>query len=100
LDIAWSSDNTIIISGSIDNSVIVWNVHSGFYRVVLNSIIVTYFKLLKMYSRLKARHTQGTKRLCTRRCLWSKRCHIFGNQHRSMLKNVFNIQLQMHNQFK
>lgn len=29
LDIAWSSDSTTLVSGSIDNSVIVWNVASG-----------------------------------------------------------------------
>lgn len=31
LDLAWSKDNTMLISGSVDNSVILWHVASGIY---------------------------------------------------------------------
>ncbi len=35
LDLAWSKDSTIIISGSIDNSCIVWSVASGAKLAIL-----------------------------------------------------------------
>jgi len=35
LDISWSKDGTILISGSVDNSVIIWNVFSGSKLAIL-----------------------------------------------------------------
>jgi WD40 repeat protein len=41
LDISWSNDDSLLISGGIDNSVIVWNVTTGNNLIQISLILVS-----------------------------------------------------------
>jgi WD40 repeat protein len=46
-DLSWSPDSLNLISGSVDNSAIMWDVHKGINIVViLTSVLIPYLSLL------------------------------------------------------
>ena len=90
LDISWSNNSTILISGSVDNSVIVWNVNTGDKIAILRE--PKGFVQGVIYDPLNAIY--GV--LSTDRCL-----RIFSTSTNKCIHNVNKIQLnQISNQPK
>ena len=42
LDISWSNDGAVLVSGSVDNSVIVWNVATGMLDFHIDFLLSTW----------------------------------------------------------
>ena len=86
LDVAWSRDSATLISGSIDNSVIVWNVNTGSKIAILKEPKgfvqgVTFDPLASTYAVLS-----------TDRCL-----RIFSTSSNKCIHNVNRLQLPKEN---
>ncbi|CAF0976061.1 unnamed protein product [Brachionus calyciflorus] len=86
LDLAWSRDSTTLISGSIDNSVIVWNVNTGNKIAILKE--PKGFVQGVVFDPLGA--TYGV--LSTDRCL-----RIYSNTSNKCIHNISKLQLPKDN---
>lgn len=86
LDISWSNNSTILISGSVDNSVIVWNVNTGDKLAILRE--PKGFVQGVIYDPLNTTYAV----LSTDRCL-----RIYSTSNNKCIHNVNKIQLNQIN---
>lgn len=70
-DICWSPDSSQILSGSVDNTAILWDVAKGMYSFSYSTVKGVTIKVL-WWCRQVSRNPSRTQRICSRSSLGSK----------------------------